>query len=128
MTGALDTAVPPIRVLLVGEDRRFRTVVAALLYRRGYVVSAHDRRRDIATIAAQSGADVIVLDNDGPRELEPEAFDELEALQPKVGLVVVGEPFTDTPAAARITPTVEKWGPLEGLSDAIDDARPARAA
>ena len=122
MTGAFDTATPPTRVLLIGEDRRFRTVVAALLHRRGYLVSAHDRRRDIAAIAAQSGADVVVLDNDGPRELAPETVDELEALQPDVGLVVVGEPYVDTTAAARMTPTVEKWGPLEGLSEAIDEA------
>ena len=50
------------RVLLVGSDRRFRSVAAALLQRRGYSVAVGEQVSTMAEDAVRERADVVVLD------------------------------------------------------------------
>jgi uncharacterized membrane protein (UPF0127 family) len=101
---------PATRVLLVGTDRRFRSVTAALLQRRGYEVSVTDQA-DLAGAAAH----VVVVDAAGLPAVAALEIARLQTLDPAIGLVVVG----DAPGA------VAKWGSIEGLSEAIDAARAA---
>src|SRR5437763_10915592 len=50
-----------VRVLVVGSDRRFRAVAAALLARRGYSVAVGERGSAAAELVKKELADVVVL-------------------------------------------------------------------
>jgi hypothetical protein len=111
----------PIRVLLVGKDRRFRSVTSALLTRRGCAVTLGERF-DLATMrATRESLDVVVIDADSSRIAAPCDVASLQTLHPSVGVVVV----SDTPTEAVPTaPVLAKWGPFDELYCAIQTARP----
>jgi uncharacterized protein len=126
--GLTDAPAPQLavgpRVLLVGRDRRFRSVAAALLHGRGYSVSVAERIAGLSDLAARDRIDVVVIDaGDQPRLAALEAA-RLEALHPSVGFVLVSDGAAhDLPAA----PVVPKWGSFEALYDAIEIVRSHRA-
>jgi hypothetical protein len=108
------------KVLVVGTDRRFRSVAAALLTRRGIAVTLQEQLTDVAELAKREGAQVVILD--AGTSLTAAAYEaaQIEKLSPPVGVVVVGdepgEPLTAMPVLA-------KWGSFDGLFDAVEESR-----
>jgi CheY-like chemotaxis protein len=112
------------RVLVVGKDRRFRSVAAALLTRRGCAVMLGDATTDLAKMAHGAGADVVVLDAGASLRSVAQETARIAALHPDIGVVVVG----DEPVNRRsTTPVLAKWGSFETLYGAIERARPPEA-
>jgi uncharacterized membrane protein (UPF0127 family) len=110
----------PTRVLVVGTDRRFRSVAASLLSSRGCAVTLRDRMTDVAELAKREGAEVVVLD--AGMSLTAAALEaaQIEALDPPVGIVVVG----DSPAEGlSAMPVLAKWGSFDDLFHAVEQAR-----
>jgi CheY-like chemotaxis protein len=107
------------RVLVVGTDRRFRSVVAALLTQRGCAVTLRERMTKVADLAAREGAEVVILD--AGTSLTATAWEsaEIEKLDPPVGVVVVGDTSDDGLAAM---PVFAKWGSFETLFTAVEQA------
>jgi uncharacterized protein len=112
----------PARVLLVGTDRRFRSVAAALLARRGCEVSVTERIVGVAELARRESVDVVVLDAGALPTAATLAAVELDALEPPVGVVLVSE---DEKARVSRTQVLEKWGEFDALFGAISTARSA---
>ncbi len=108
------------RVLLVGSDRRFRSVAAALLQRRGYTVTIGEQMASMAEVAAREHVDVVVLDTGALPALAALEAAKLEALNPSVGLVFVSDGLGH---ALPSTPVLPKWGSFDGLYDAIEVVR-----
>jgi DNA-binding NtrC family response regulator len=116
-------AAAPLRVLLVSRDRRFRSVAATLLERRGMSVAIGQPTGRLAELARRERAEVVVLDaGRGLTDAAHEAA-EIEALLPKVGVVVVGE---QSASGLSSMPVLAKWGLFDGLFSAIELARPNR--
>jgi uncharacterized membrane protein (UPF0127 family)/CheY-like chemotaxis protein len=113
-----------IRVLVVGSDRRFRAVAAALLTRRGYTVAVGERSSAAAELAKRELADVVVLDAGSSLTAAAREAAQIETLDPPVGVVVVGE---ETENGLSTMPVLEKWGSFDGLYGAIEHARPTRS-
>jgi DNA-binding response OmpR family regulator len=110
-------------VLLVGSDRRFRSVTAALLQRRGYEVTIGEHVASMADVAAREHVDVVVLDaGTSPAVAALEAA-RLEALNPPVGMVLVCDDSIRELPTAQV---VQKWGSFDGLHDAIELVRAGR--
>jgi uncharacterized protein len=109
------------RVLLVGADRRFRSVAAALLQRRGYSVTVGEQVASMADIAVREQVDVVVLDAGDTPAVAALEVARLEALTPPVGMVLVSD-SRELP----VTQVVPKWGSFDGLHDAIETARAGR--
>jgi uncharacterized membrane protein (UPF0127 family) len=113
------------KVLLVGSDRRFRSVTATLLQRRGYSVTIGEQVANMADTALRERVDVVVLDAGETPAVAALEVARLEALNPPVGMVLV----SDTSARKLpVTQVVEKWGSFDGLHDAIETARVGRRA
>jgi uncharacterized membrane protein (UPF0127 family) len=113
----------PARVLLVGTDRRFRSVAATLLARRGCDVTVSERIVGVAELAQREAVDVVVLDAGALPTAATLAAVELDALEPPVGVVLVSE---DEKATVSRTQVLEKWGEFDALFGAISTARSAR--
>jgi uncharacterized protein len=110
-------------VLLIGADRRFRSVAAALLTRRGCVVTLGDHAQDTAALTRRQGPDVVVIDV-GVSLTEAARFvAQIETLDRPVGLVLVGE--EGEPVLSTL-PVLPKWGSFDVLYEAIENARPQR--
>jgi uncharacterized membrane protein (UPF0127 family)/CheY-like chemotaxis protein len=118
-----EDAAGATRVLVVGTDRRFRSVAAALLTRRGCAVTLHERMTDVAELAKQEAADVVILD--AGSSLTAAAFEvgQIEKLDPPVGVVVVGDVADESLSAM---PVLARWGPFDGLFNAVEQSRPSR--
>jgi hypothetical protein len=77
----------------------------------------------LAELARRERAEVVVLDaGRGLTDAAHEAA-EIEALLPKVGVVVVGE---QSASGLSSMPVLAKWGLFDGLFSAIELARPNR--
>jgi uncharacterized protein len=110
------------KVLLVGTDRRFRSVAATLLARRGCDVSVSERIVGVAELAQREGVDVVVLDAGALPTAATLAAAELDMLEPPVGVVLVSE---EEKTGVPTTRVLEKWGEFDALFGAITEARPA---
>ena len=121
---AVVEAAEPTKVLLVGNDRRFRSVAAALLTRRGCAVTLGDRATNLAELAKREAADVVILDAGVSLTDAAHAAAQIETLDPPVGIVVVAEEAERTFSAMPVLP---KWGSFNGLWGAIEHARSVRA-
>jgi len=110
------------RVLLIGADRRFRSVAATLLERRGYIVTADEHITNVVEIAARERVDVVVVDAGALPAVATLEATRLEAVNPRLGFVVVSDSVTQTTA----TPVLPKWGSFDSLMEAIEDVRAAR--
>jgi uncharacterized membrane protein (UPF0127 family) len=111
------------RVLIVGKDRRFRSVAMALLTRRGCAVTFGDRLAKVAELARQESAEVVVIDVGSSLPVAAREAAEIQTLDPPVGVVLVRD---DRQEVLSAMPIVEKWGSFEDLCDAIERARPSR--
>jgi hypothetical protein len=109
------------RVLIVGSDRRFRAVTAALLTRRGFTVSLGERTGSIAELAKHAGADVVVLDAGDSITRAAHDVAAITALSPSVGVVIVAERGL---RGLSSLPVVSKWGSFDALISAIEQAGP----
>lgn len=116
-------ALEPTRVLLIGTDRRFRSVAAALLTRRGCTVTLGDRTGNVVELARREHAEVVVLDAGVSLTAAAHGAAQIETLDPPVGLVVVGE---EAERSFSAMPVLPKWGSFNGLFGAIEHARPPR--
>lgn len=121
-SGAESTAPDAIRVLLVATDRRFRSVAAALLTRRGCTVAASERASDVAELAKRECVDVIVLDAGGSLTVAARQAAQIERLDSPIGVVVVDERETDD---LSTMPVLAKWGSFDALYEAIELACPS---
>lgn len=112
------------RVLIVGTDRRFRSVAATLLNRRGCEVLSSDRVEDIAELAASERVAVAVLDT-GHSSIDSAGLSrKMAACEPAVGLVIVAERVeSDAPV-----PMLHKWDSFELIYAAVEHARRERAS
>jgi CheY-like chemotaxis protein len=122
--GAVRGTSDSTRVLIVGSDRRFRAVTAALLTRRGCAVTVSERMADVAELAEQQAADVVVFDADALEYAAARMAAQIEMLAPRVGVVIVAEGPHE---ALSTTPVIPKWGSFEDLYAAIEHAHPGRA-
>jgi CheY-like chemotaxis protein len=111
------------RVLLVGADRRFRSVAAALLTRRGCQVTLADKTGNVADLAGRGEADVVVFDMGTSLTDAAYAAAQVEALNPRVGMVIVGE---ETQQGLSAMPVLPKWGSFDVLYGAIENAQRPR--
>jgi hypothetical protein len=115
----------PWRILVASQDRRFRSVAAALLARRDYDVAIRERTDDLSEGARRAAADVIVVDASEQPEAVAHEQSLLETLSPDVALIVV----SDAAAVAgkgSTAATINKWGEFDRLFEAIEEARAAR--
>lgn len=113
------------RILLVGADRRFRSVASALLERRGYTVLVSDQVTGLAEVVARERVSVVVLDAGAVPALASFEAVRLEALHPGVGVVLVADDVEQTLPAP---PVIAKWGAFDGLYEAIEEVRTTHAA
>jgi uncharacterized membrane protein (UPF0127 family) len=120
---ATGDAADCMRVFLVGNDRRFRSVTSALLTRRGCTVTL-DERMDCATVrASRERPEVVVIDVDTSPAAVAQEAGEFLMLEPPVGVVLVGDKRS---VSATTMPVLAKWGPFDELYGAIMTARPDR--
>jgi uncharacterized membrane protein (UPF0127 family) len=120
----LKDASDSLRVLLVSEDLRFRAVAGELLRHRGFTVTTDARMTAVPRLAARVRADVVVLDAEAsPDSVAAETVATVK-LCCTVGLVVVCQDARPRFCGIR---ALAKWGSIDALCQAIEDARPARA-
>jgi CheY-like chemotaxis protein len=93
----------PTRVLLVGTDRRFRRLAAALLRGRGHEVIPADPG-PLADAVRRAHAEIVVIDGDDDHVVVSEAPD------------LMG-------ARTRILP---KWGSFDEIAEAVEELRGSR--
>jgi uncharacterized membrane protein (UPF0127 family) len=120
---ASDGSATRARVLIVGKDRRFRSVAMALLARRGCAVTSGDRLANVAELAKQESAEVVVIDAGSSVPVAAREAADIQTLDPPVGVVLVRDKRQE---ALSAMPMVEKWGSLDELCGAIERARPPR--
>jgi uncharacterized membrane protein (UPF0127 family) len=113
-----------VKVLLVGADRRFRSVASTLLRRRGYTVIVVEQVASLADVAAREHVDVVVLDTGALPAVAAFEAARLEALSPSVAMVLVSDDLT---RAMPAPPVLPKWGSFDGLYDAIEGTRAMRS-
>lgn len=111
----------PVEVLLVGLDRRFSSVTAALLMRRGCAVAFCERIPRAAEFAAREGAHVVVIDIGSSLPAAVLEASRVEQLTPPVGVVMVGDKGGEGGPAGPVLP---KWGSVDELYSAIASACP----
>jgi uncharacterized membrane protein (UPF0127 family)/CheY-like chemotaxis protein len=111
------------RVLLASSDRRFRSVAATLLVRRGCGVIVAERDGDLVELAERERADVVLIDA-GARMI-PAARDAASIREecPALGVVVVADDGGQHLSSATV---LAKWDAFTQLFDAIEAARPLR--
>jgi uncharacterized membrane protein (UPF0127 family)/CheY-like chemotaxis protein len=109
----------PIHVLLVGKDRRFRSVTAALLTRRGCTVTVAERTADASRVAKREAADVVVIDAGSSLAEATREAARVQLVNRTVSVLVVGEHCEERPSAMRLLP---KWGSIDELYGAIESA------
>jgi hypothetical protein len=94
-----------------------------LLTRRGCSVTLADRLANVAELAQREHAEVVVVDAGISLTEAARGAAQIEAVDPGVGVVVVGE---ESDESLLSMPVLPKWGSFDGLYDAIQHARTAR--
>jgi uncharacterized membrane protein (UPF0127 family) len=124
-TGAAPKRAGGTRVLLITGDRRYRSMTSILLQRRGYEVAVSGQAGDLAAQVAEHAADVVVLDAGSLPSVASLEMARLDAANPLVGFVVVGDQLAQPAQSISMVP---KWGSFEDLLAAIDGTLVAPAA
>ena len=109
----------PLRVLLVGRDRRFMRVTSFLLSRRGYAVTRAGLA-DAVAVAEQQRSDVVVVELDGSRVEAGRTVAALQASVASPAVVLLAADGTDNGWTGLHA--LEKWTPIENLAAAIEAA------
>ncbi len=104
------------RVFLISTDRRFRAVAAALFSGRGCSVTFGERMTNVVELCQREGADVVILDAGASSSAATSEAARIRRIEPRVGVVVVGEEPLDGAADMAVLP---KWGPFEDLYAAV---------
>jgi CheY-like chemotaxis protein len=112
------------RVVLIGDDRRFRAVAATLLSQRGYTVAVGGTADDVLALALRERADVVVIDATASLTTAARQAARLDWLRPRVGVVLVS---AESQQGLAALPLVPKWGSFDDVFAAIDRARPLAA-
>jgi uncharacterized membrane protein (UPF0127 family) len=116
-----DQAADPIRVLIVGPDRRFRSVAAVLLTRRGCAVTLGAPGTNVAELIQRERTDVVLLEVGGSLTAAAREAAQIETLEPPVGIVIVGE---ESDMSLSALPVLPKWGSFDRLWHAVQQAQP----
>lgn len=107
----------PLSVLIITRDHRFATVMSVLLARRNCSVTTTANGARASELIAREQAGVVIVDVEAPRLAEVVAT--AEALVPPVAVVLV----TETSGQELLgKPAFAKWGPFEGLMQAVERA------
>ena len=108
----------PIRVLLVGRDRRFLRTAAVLLRRRGCEVTSIERPSDLLETVEARRVNVVVLDGTDSISATARAVATLEALPVPVSSLIVYEGTDKDPLRQlRLLP---KWGAFEEIAAEVE--------
>jgi uncharacterized membrane protein (UPF0127 family)/CheY-like chemotaxis protein len=108
-----------LRVLLIAQDRRFRTVASALLARRGCSVATSPNAQHVADLVARERTDVVVLDAGALLTAAARTVATVGAIEPPIGVVLVGD---EAETGLQHMPVLAKWGPFEEFFAAIEQA------
>lgn len=119
-----ERSADPIHVLLVGLDRRFSSVTAALLTRRGCAVTFGRRITGVAEFACRERADVVVIDAGSLLRAAALEASRVETLDRPVGIVMVADERDEGGLGGPVLP---KWGSFDELYGAIVSACPSGA-
>lgn len=116
--GATVTQLRPIRVLLVGQDRRFTRAARMLLARRGCEVSSIERPSELLETVEDRRSDVVVLDGSNSISATAKAVAALEALPVPVSSMIVYEGGGEDPLRQlRLLP---KWGAFDEIASEVE--------
>ena len=110
----------PIHVLLIGKDRRFRSVAATLLAHRGCTVTVAEQIGDASRIVKWGTADVVVIDASSSASEAAYEATRVQIVDRTVGVLLVGEQREERPLSMPILP---KWGSFDELYGAIESVR-----
>jgi CheY-like chemotaxis protein len=110
----------PVRVLLVGNDRRFLRVAGALLAAEGHIVESSERCSELLELVHRLDTDVAVIDASRSLTNAVRAAASLRALPAPVATVLVAE--RNGNAAVPGTAVVYKWGGFEELCSRVEEA------
>ena len=112
----------PIRVLVVSTDLPFHDRARLVLGPVGRVICAVtslDEPRDVASLAVQERADVVLLDATECEHAAPAVMTALAEAAARAGVVTVCHHCTD---AARELGALPKWGWTQDLRAGVEDA------
>ena len=108
----------PIRVLLVGRDRRFLRAAAVLLGRRGCEVRTIERPSELLETVEAQRTNVVVLDGTDSISATARAVAALETLPVPVSWLIVYEGSDEEPLRQlRLLP---KWGAFEEIASEVE--------
>jgi uncharacterized protein len=119
LDGSAGARLSPLRVLVISQDRHFRTVMALLLGRRNYSVRTTSNAARVTELIARDGVDVVMIDVD---ESAASTTATVETLTRPVGVVLVDEEEKRVGGQA----TLAKWGSFGELVTAIELAAERR--
>lgn len=112
------TRLRPIRVLLVGRDRRFLRMANVLLSRHGCEVASIERSSELLERVERQRPNVVVLDGSDSLSATARAVAALEALPMPVSTVIVYEGAQDDPLRQlRLLP---KWGGFDEIVSEVE--------
>jgi uncharacterized membrane protein (UPF0127 family)/CheY-like chemotaxis protein len=103
----------PLRVLVISQDRHFRTVMALLLGRRNCSVHTTANASRVTELVARDGVDVVMIDVD---ESAAATAATVDTLTRPVGVVLVAEDGKSVGGQR----TLAKWGSFGDLASAIE--------
>ncbi len=116
--GASIVRLRPIRVLLVGRDRRFLRAAGVLLRRHGCEVISTDRPSELLDRVDRQRPNVVVLDGSDSLAATVRAVAALEALPSPVSAVVVcDKPPHESLRHLRVVP---KWGAFDEIVSEVE--------
>jgi uncharacterized membrane protein (UPF0127 family) len=110
--------VERIRVAVVSRDRRFLRVASFLLARHGHVVESLRTASDARKFVANGSADVVVLDGSPSLASAARSVRSLQALEPGLGVIVVGEDEQHT--SAQSFHVLPKWEAFDAIVSEIE--------
>jgi CheY-like chemotaxis protein len=108
----------PIRVLVVGRDRRFLRAVDVLLSRHGCEVAHVDRPSELLDRVRGQHPNVVLLDGSDSISATADAVATLEGLPTPVPTLIVYE-GTAGESLRRLS-LLPKWGPFEELLSEVE--------
>ncbi len=116
-------ALSPMRVLVVSEDRQFRSSTMMLLAHRGCSVTTTGNVSRAAKLVARDEVEVVVLDA-GQAAADEESMAPAFGVEARaVGVVIVSE---EQSSLDRHPPVLHKWGSFDTLFAAVQRAANSR--
>jgi DNA-binding NtrC family response regulator len=110
----------PIRVLLASRDPRFLCVSAFLLGRKGFSIETTRKLGQLPEVIDRRRANVVLLDGTGSLRAAARAADAIQALYPRVAVVLVADE-TDGGSTPESWP-LPKWESFTKIVSEIERA------